>query len=42
MLEALSTIIVMFVLFIFSNNYMLEAIQKDALNEPKPRQNSAD
>jgi len=42
MLEALSTVIVMFVLVIFSNNYMLEAIQKDALSEPKPRHNSAD
>lgn len=42
MLEALATILAMFSLMVFMNNYMLEAIQKDSSGEVKPRHKSAD
>jgi hypothetical protein len=37
MLETLIAIAVMFTVIVAANNYILKAIQEDALSEPKPR-----
>jgi hypothetical protein len=42
MLEALTTIVVIYSIVLFANHSMLEALQKDALGGAKPRHKSAD